>query len=654
MTTERKRYSRYSWISWVLLMAGGVLLAVTGSKFVVDSRQAFEETKSVGVDLRLTDVQPQQSSWLLDQEGGHWGRYGWYLDAGQSGALRLALPGSGPGKHKIRVWAFTPGALSVTYADGPFREEISLGDLDGGVLEKSAHGPAEILVASSNTWTADQLVLDRFAAAWFPSDRGLPSPWPLAAALGIGFFGWSWQVICQKGTSDAWRLLAGTGGILLAAMVGFAIRWELFDMVRALPLEPDAQKYWSYAKVFEWFTTDHGFYSATFNEREPLHVALLDGWFRVWGQSAPAVILYTIWTSTCLIAASGFFFWVLTSQWAWGVLIAWTLALSPAWVHEAVRGLRLEGLTLLLLTVLGIWLWARGPLASVWLGLSIGGMGLTQSTSFSFVLPLIWGAWVLNVWRTRRGLRPVQPSHWKWPRLALATAIAIGMFLPHLYGMYKVHGDPSWPSYGYARWNANMEFPDRMGTEGFPSAQEFEISPYAGPPLKYSDYLFKLHTVPQLIYGQIKGWIESTLYMSASHTPGLKNLIFLQQASGIRAMSRHLEMVPLVIIALSLACMAVGWVNLLKRPDYWWVPVLSLLGTWHAAYLYSVRLVEPFRHTAHIYPLLLFCLLWGAHRIAPALQGFSRGQVSKHGSLLWRDILNRPSGADKSGDHTVA
>jgi hypothetical protein len=140
---------------------------------------------------------------------------------------------------------------------------------------------------------------------------------------------------------------------------------------------------------------------------------------------------------------------------------------------------------------------------------------------------------------------------------------------------------------------------------------EFEQSRYAGPRITYYEYLFKLHSLSTLIRGQVKGWIESTAYMSASLTPDLNNLIFLIQASGLRAAMQNLTPWIPIIFGLSLIATLWGWINLWMDLRYWWVPFLSLWGTWYVAYLYSARLVEPFRHTGHVYPLLLFCLLWG-------------------------------------------
>jgi hypothetical protein len=118
-----------------------------------------------------------------------------------------------------------------------------------------------------------------------------------------------------------------------------------------------------------------------------------------------------------------------------------------------------------------------------------------------------------------------------------------------------------------------------------------------------------------LIKGQIKGWLESTAYMSTSLAPQVKELIFLYHASGAKAVMRHVTLAAIVVFMISLGLTVIGWFDLWRYPQYCWVPFLSLWGTWYAAYLYSVRLVEPFRHTGHVYPLLLFCLLWGGFQV---------------------------------------
>lgn len=630
-------------MGWLLVCGGIVLSWYALFPFISDARRALSETQSRGYDERLSDVRPEQVAWLVDQKGGRWGRYGWYLSAGEEGSLRVVLPGVQPGILKLRLWAFTPGHLSVSVRDGTYSHEIPPRDLDGRVLQLLVQGPTELALMASSNLSQEQLVLDRFAVAWFPSESQLPSLWPFAGGITLGLAGWALWSHQPRSLSRDRRIWLGCAGILIAAIAGFAFRWTLFDITRGLSPDPDAVSYMSYARSLNWFTPDHGFYSGTFSEREPLHVGALNLWFHLWGDSVPAMMLYTVCLSTLLIIVSGVFIWGLTEQWLLGALASWIVALSPAWIDEAVRGLRLESLCLLLLAALGAWVWARGWLGAVLLGALTGFMALVQSPAVGIVLPLIWLGWLLNLWRERYGLPLLRPLQWRWLHLVLASLVAVLMFSPHLYGLYKIHGDPSWPSYGYARWNANVEFQDRLGTVGFPSVEEFEKNPYAGPRITYGEYLFGMHSIPKLLYGHMKGWVESSVYMSASHTPILKGLVFLHQASGFLAVLRHLTVVTAVVFVSSLFLTALGWVDLWRRPQYWWVPFLSLWGTWYAAYLYSVRAIEPFRHTGHVYPLLLFCLLWGGFQAYQWLRVFLIGDTGFPWTSLFSKAENRES-----------
>lgn len=599
-----------TWSGWLLIVAGAIVLAIGLPRFVLDMRLALHEPELPGLDERLTNIQPDLAPWLMEQKGGHWARHGWYLAAGEDGSVSLRLPGTQSGRMKFRVWAFDPGFLKVQVSDARGTHEIPLAHLDGRVLNIPVNGPPQVILTVSNHRSYEQLVLDRFAVAWSKPGDDLPSPWAFGLALLLSMVGWG-LLIYQRNVSGGWQTWMGCLLILMALAVGVVLRWTLLDIARALPNEPDVIGYREYARSLQWFTSEHGFYSGTFTEREPLHVGLLNLWGQLWGETFPAIRWYTVFLSLLLIAATGTFVWAITKQWVLGGLASWVMALSPAWVDEAVRGLRLESLTFLFLVVLSGWLWTRGWLGAVLLGVTTGGITLLQSPALSVMFALFWGGWLLNLWRERRGLRPLSPYQWRLPHLTLASLLAICLFVPHLYGLYKVRGDPSWPSYGYARWNANLEFPERLGSEGFPTPEEFSRSPYAGPRITYSDYLFRLHSIPKLVLGQIKGWFESTVYMTVSATPQLEALLFLFQASGIRAVLPQLSISTFIISAILLGLTMIGWLNLWRHPQFWWVPFLSLWGTWYVAYLYSVRLVEPFRHTGHVYPLLLFCLLWG-------------------------------------------
>ena len=598
------------WIGRVLICSGILAAVIAIPQFMLQMRQALQESRAIGMDERLTNVQAEGSSWLAEQDGGRWGRYGWYLAPHEAGRVRIRLPASEPGVLKMRIWTFPAGRTDARITDGADSYEILPAHLDGRIFEVNVNGPSELMLSATNETSDEKLVLDRFAVTWFSANDHLPAIWPLASALALCLIGWggvSWLSFPDR----KWTVWFGCSVILVAVFVGFGQRWLLLDMARSLPVDPDVVGYVDSAIKVEWFTPGRGFYSGSFSEREPLHVGGLNLWFSIWGNTTASARWYSMVLSTALIGACGGFVWKVSDNPLLGSAAALIVALHPVWVEESVRGLRLESMSLLTLAALSVWLWMQGWFGAILLGVVTGVMTLLQTPALSIVLPLVWLCWLVNCWQASRGAPLLMPSQWRWPQLSLASFLAVTLFLPHLYGLYKVHGDPSWPSYGYARWNANFEFPERLGTPGFPSAGEFEQSRYAGPRLTYREYLFGLHSLPTLIRGQMKGWIESTVYMSASLTPDLNSLIFLFQASGLRAAMQNLTPWMAIIFGVSLIATLWGWIGLLRDVRYWWIPFLSLWGTWYVAYLYSARLVEPFRHTGHVYSLLLFCLLWG-------------------------------------------
>ena len=113
------------WTGWLLVCGGIVLSGYALFPFMSDARRVLGETQLRGYDERLNDVQPEQVRWLAGQKGGRWGRDGWFLAAGEEGSLRVALPGVQPGTLKLRLWAFTPGHLSVSVRDGTSAHEAS-------------------------------------------------------------------------------------------------------------------------------------------------------------------------------------------------------------------------------------------------------------------------------------------------------------------------------------------------------------------------------------------------------------------------------------------------------------------------------------------------------------------------------------------------
>lgn len=598
-------------VGWILLICGLVVIFISIPSVVVDLRKMLREPESLGFDEHLTDVNPKKAHWLTRWSGGRWGRYGWFLSKGESGEVHIKLPGSAPGTLKLRLWMFDPGQLSVSLVDESGERHIPTYLLNGRILSYRVSGSSSLRIIAVNQLEWEQLVLDRIAAVGCDEAEQLPTFWPIIVGMGVGLAGWG-VILCQKATGDTWNRWLGCTLVLIAAAWGFHLRWELFEMARFLPTDSDVvATYMPMARSFRWFSSETGFYSGAFGQREPLYLAILNTWFRLWGDSFPAIKWYSVCASMGLVVAMGLFIWKLSGLWWHGAIAAWVAAVNPALIDESVRGMRVETMSLLFLATVCAWVWGRGWHGAVVLGTNIGLISVLRTAAFSIFLPLVWLGWVCNWWCTKKRGVQLRPAQWTWMQLILVSFVALAIYGPYLYSIYRSYGDVSWPVNFQARWNANVEFPQRLGTPGFPSRAEFENNPYSGPPITYGQYLFGLHSLPELAFGQLKGWVEATVYMGASATPGLKELIFLLHASGLRAVLHYVSALTVLTFVVFVCLLVIGWATLWKETQLWWVPFLSLWGTWYAAYMYHARLIEPFRQTGHVYPLLMACQVWG-------------------------------------------
>src|SRR5712692_9980622 len=100
-------------LGWLVIASGALVTLLALPGFSAQLRSALAEFHGHGLDERLTNVQPDAVSWLREQRGGYWGRYGWYLKAGESGELRIKLPANEISVLKLRLWAYSPGTLSA-------------------------------------------------------------------------------------------------------------------------------------------------------------------------------------------------------------------------------------------------------------------------------------------------------------------------------------------------------------------------------------------------------------------------------------------------------------------------------------------------------------------------------------------------------------
>jgi hypothetical protein len=97
---------------------------------------------------------------------------------------------------------------------------------------------------------------------------------------------------------------------------------------------------------------------------------------------------------------------------------------------------------------------------------------------------------------------------WHWRHWLAAIVVLAVLSGPMYVGYAFTHGDAFYPGTYGATVNRNLEFPERMGTPGFPSPEEYAGDWAAGPRISPMKYFFGYHTVSQVIDYSIRGFIR--------------------------------------------------------------------------------------------------------------------------------------------------
>jgi hypothetical protein len=498
-----------------------------------------------------------------------------------SGSLeyRLSLPQGARGM-RIRFWGQLPkpggNRLSVS-ADGRtfapvFRDAQHTGEvmLDVPVTLDPAV-PAVVKIEATNGDVNLAMPIDRLEVLFLSAPAR-----PLA--------GQSWVVLMCAGFAIAIALCTPaprraliTGAILVVAA---AFRYAQFISALDRPLDPDAQGYAAFAARLHLFS-DTGFYSASFDKREPLWILVVHGWFGLVGASATHLKLLTLIVSVAAVWAMIRLGTAMFGA-AAGSLGGLIFAVSGPLAFESSRGLRLElEMTLLIafLFVTFVWRRHRGiePRWIVLAGGLAGALALTRSPYMSSAIPLI----VLGAFNRRRDRGAF---HWIGAAAA-AVAVLILCVLPHRYGFYQRYGDPFWDTASYARAIANTEF---AGTPGFPTRAEIAVDGGMGPPLTYAQYLFTLHTPLQVLRGTAAGLFDLSRNMRVCRVGD--DDVLCGPANAL------------------LQLLALGGFVLALCPRYRafaWIPVAFALLELPVAFLYDRNILELYRHTYQGFPLVV-------------------------------------------------
>ena len=336
--------------------------------------------------------------------------------------------------------------------------------------------------------------------------------------------------------------------ILLCGVIIFVIslvfRWEELIRVRYEFLLPDAQGYLAIAREFSpkelnfstlsrtAFLRDLGasgydrrasaaavFYLGGHNGREPLWPAVIHWFGYLFGLSAFHARLVSVICS-CTVAFLTALIGSLRINILVGIISGLLIAINPPLIANAVKGLREELVTCFILVLVLVMSSGRvwRPLASdfrEWFRVPIGDRWPVAGRTLEWwriVLAGVAGAGVILVRADMVVLVAMVGGtftamfRWGWRTWVPIAALALGFAAPMYVGYWATQGDPFWPGTYGASVNRNLEFPERMGTPGFPSAAEYAANWAAGPVISPITYFFGYHTPMQFLEYSVTGF----------------------------------------------------------------------------------------------------------------------------------------------------
>ena len=471
-------------------------------------------------------------------------------------------------------------------------------------LPESVAGRTEIALRFSarNTTDETRFVLDKLVLkSWDGPPPSLPGVMRvggifLAVALGIAAL-------------TARPKQAALVGLLLT--LALVLRYGNVSRVAMAPLDPDAQGYRAYAQELTW-AGPHGFYSASFGEREPLYPAVvkLALWFL--GDADLSLRLLTLILSVGVVYL-GFRLGMTSLGAAWGLSAGLLLSIWVPAIIESGRGLRVELETLLLAGAAWLLLGARGSLPwrrAILAGVLGGGLLLTR---FPYA-PALVSLFAVSAWWHRDLGRRL------WRPLLVALTIAVLLVLPHRLAMAVHHGDAGYDVHRPLRYIANYEF---QGRPGFPAGAEFIRDPYAGPRITLGQYYFGLHTVWEVAWRSLRGLGRAVL--------NLGPVGYVDEVQAVLGL--WLRWVDLLVAGLGV----IGLGALARRQETRWIPFVLVLGLAHVAFVYDLDLPDyRFRMILQVMPLFAVAVAvgcrWILARMVVVLPG-TRWSAARDGSL---------------------
>lgn len=603
----RARVSTKSAVAWLVVASGLLLASLPLADFLSSPGRTWQERTDEDFhsgQVTVAGALSVSGAFRASQDG-------WYLPVGTSGEIHYRIDKALGSHITAQLWLYMPapsvtgelrirtGARSRALTDPYFvGEVIELGEADD---ETSV----ELALSATNTGSTQALVLDQLF--WGPTTGAAP-PRPTAASF-LAFGGLVGLMSLSLIEAGRWRWPISVAIGLLMALAA-SDRFEALYAHSADGLDPDAVTYRILVDRFRWWPPwESGLFSANFGVREPFFLMVAHAYFDVLGSSD---FHLRVVSSTLSVLSVPLTFIAARRRLSWpaAFVVAGLVAFNRPLVDESFRGLRTE-LELCLVLVLYVLLDRRPSARPRWEAILTGLVGLALVLTRTFYLPMILVAVGISfLARYRPPRRALLP-------LSMAAALVVGAVVGHRLAMYERQGDAFFDTASYARWNANVEQFERGGhlshPELFPTEIEYiEQGPYFGPRITYAQYLFELHTVPQVVAGTAAGFGDVFANTGGTYLPGIGRILGLLSPSSTDVAKDLTELVDQAVKWIGV----VGLVGLLvsavgrRRPEDLLLPAMVATGLVTTTFVYHLQLIERYRNTMQFYPLLVIGGAW--------------------------------------------
>lgn len=358
------------------------------------------------------------------------------------------------------------------------------------------------------------------------------------------------------------------------------------------PLDPDAITYGYWAQTI----LKSGIVAYTNVSRVPLWPIALVPFYALLGASDVTIRFASFFFGVLTIFAT---FKVARSAFSYqtGVLASFLVAASYYVAFDAFRGLREEVFSFLLLCLIYFSLVRRGESA-----LNLGAVSVltamlyfTRSDGALLVIPTLLVYFVLS-------------SVMKKEKIPYRKFLLVGsMFVLSIagWGWYsaKITGDPFQESTTYAMWNYWVEI------QGAPAGTVPTVH------VTMLEYLFKYHTIPQLLVASALGTYFIVIFLAYLYSPYWFGYPPLRSPLSLVLF----PVVPILFLG--------GAYLLLKAKKNWYFPFLYAVVVPYLGMFHQLGVLETYRALVPFAPILLITISYTMTRIhasiSPRLRGLS-------------------------------